>query len=415
MHSPVAVPAPRPGAPGVETVMALWLAGIFAASLVGRATLGGEEYSLALTGAVVWPLAYFAWGPCLFLPRLPRVGAVLALAGFVLFSALSVYVSPETVTSLSYWVLTVVALLLVLQFNTHLDALGYRRALGRYALLTAALLIAFAFYDYQPGLRLGLGKDLLNPNAVSMVAFSVFLAATLVRPALPRYLLMLCMGLLLVLTGSRAASLAAAAGVAVVLLRRLATAPPWQRLAAAALLAAGVSLGLAYAQSLLGFVNEYYALDSADRGLDSGFTGRVTAWHEAWQLLLGHPLFGVGFRAHEMLMHTRSSAHNGYLALLAEIGMVGAACVAYLVAVGLGSLWRGLKDPEWAPVSAMFIGLCLGFLLLAGFERYLINVGNPTSVLFLLGILRPAYSPVPTPRTLHHEHTLRRLGHRACC
>lgn len=406
---------PVSAAGGVASVLALWLSGIFAASLFGHATLSSAGSSLALTSAVVWPLAYFAWGPCRFVPRLPAVPSVLALAGFTLFSALSVYVSPETVTSLSYWILTLVALLLVLQFNTNLDPAGYRRALSRYAVLTALLLVGLALYDYQPGLRLGQGKDILNPNSVAMVAVSVMLCTTLLRPALPRYLLLASVGLVLVLTGSRAALLAMAVGMAVIFLHWLASAAPAQRALAVATLVAAAGLGVVYAQPLFGFMNEYYALDSADRGLGSGFTGRTEAWGEAWELLLKHPLFGVGFRAHASLLHASSSAHNGYLALLAEIGMVGASCAAYLVAAGLHTLWRSRKNPEWARVHGMLFGLCLGYLLLAGFERYLINLGNPTSLLFLLAVLRPVMPSMPKPRSFHREPTVHRQPGPCAC
>ncbi|MEQ1795347.1 MAG: hypothetical protein ABL970_14280, partial [Nitrospira sp.] len=42
--------------------------------------------------------------------------------------------------------------------------------------------------------------------------------------------------------------------------------------------------------------------------------------------------------------------------------------------------------------ASILLGLCVGYLLLALFERYLINVGNPTSLLFLLCIMQPRHS-----------------------
>jgi O-antigen ligase len=96
----------------------------------------------------------------------------------------------------------------------------------------------------------------------------------------------------------------------------------------------------------------------------------------------------VGFRAHEHLLKADTSAHNGYLATLAEVGMVGFLAVLLLVVRGLQLLWAGSREPEPGFSQSILFGLCVGYLLLAVFERYLINVGNPTSLLFLVAIMR---------------------------
>ncbi|MBI3441912.1 MAG: hypothetical protein HY052_08990 [Proteobacteria bacterium] len=80
------------------------------------------------------------------------------------------------------------------------------------------------------------------------------------------------------------------------------------------------------------------------------------------------------------------------MATLAEIGLFGFAGIVYLIVTGIGSLWRDAKDPYYMWTHSVLVGLCFSYLFLAMFERYLINIGNPTSLLFLLGILRPAYS-----------------------
>jgi len=97
----------------------------------------------------------------------------------------------------------------------------------------------------------------------------------------------------------------------------------------------------------------------------------------------------VGFRAHEFLLKADSSSHNGYLATLAEVGILGFFGVLFLVARGLSLLWVGSREPGPGFSQSILFGLCVGYLLLAVFERYLINVGNPTSLLFLVAIMRP--------------------------
>jgi hypothetical protein len=52
-------------------------------------------------------------------------------------------------------------------------------------------------------------------------------------------------------------------------------------------------------------------------------------------------------------------------------------------------LWTGSREPGPGFSQSILFGLCVGYLVLAMFERYLINVGNPTSLLFLVSIMRP--------------------------
>jgi len=99
-------------------------------------------------------------------------------------------------------------------------------------------------------------------------------------------------------------------------------------------------------------------------------------------------VLGVGFRAHEFLLKTDSSSHNGYLATLAEVGILGFLGVMFLVMRGMRLLWTGSREPGPGFSQSILFGLCAGYLLLAVFERYLINVGNPTSLLFLVAIMR---------------------------
>jgi len=64
----------------------------------------------------------------------------------------------------------------------------------------------------------------------------------------------------------------------------------------------------------------------------------------------------------------------------------------YLVVRGLRQLWVSTKDPERMFGSSVLLGVAVAYLLLAVFERFLINVGNPTSLLFLLCIMRQDFN-----------------------
>ena len=106
---------------------------------------------MALLGvAVLWPLFYFAMGRCRFVPRSMPLAATGGLILFGMASALSCFMSPVALLSTGYLVLTLAGIWLALQFNSNLDADQYERGLKVFALLTAGLLIGFAWYDYMP-------------------------------------------------------------------------------------------------------------------------------------------------------------------------------------------------------------------------------------------------------------------------
>lgn len=374
----------------VGLVLGLWLSGVFAASLGGWMEAGHERTtSMVLLGAAVsWPLLYFAMVGR-FVPHSMPVGATGGLILFGLVSALSSFMSPVALLSTGYVVLTLAGIWLALQFNSNLDADQYERGLKVFAVLMTGLLAGFAWYDYVPGTRLGNGKDVLNPNTIALVSASVFLAAMSIRTLVLRLAVMGPLAGIIVLTSSRAAAAAAVAGLGLVVWLRLrASRRPVLLLAGIALLLV-VVVTIAYGDGIYKAADRIYALSSADRGVSSGASGRVMAWKGTWELFVHNPVIGVGFRAHEHLLKTDSSAHNGYLATLAEVGVLGFLGVLYLVVRGLCLLWADSRDPDRVFSQSILLGLCVGYLLLAIFERYLINVGNPTSLLFLLSIMRP--------------------------
>lgn len=384
----------------VGVILGVWLSGVFAASLAGRLESGREGMvsMLLLGAAVVWPLAYFALGRCRFVPRALPLAATVAVLLFGVVSAVSSFMSPVALLSTGYVVLTLTGIWLALQFNSNLDPEEYERGLTVFAVLTAGLLIGFAWYDYVPGTRLGTGKDILNPNTVALVSVSVLLAAMGIRMVVLRLAVMAPIVGILVLTSSRAAAIAVVSGLAVVLYLRLRARGRSVLVPAAILLVAAVAAMAVYGDTIVQSVDQVYALSTADRGIGSGASGRLTAWKGTWDLFVRNPAIGIGFRAHEHLLKADTSAHNGYLATLAEIGLLGFLGVAYLIRRALKLWWNAAHEPDRSVHAGIMFGLCVGYLLLALFERYLINVGNPTSLLFLLCIMHPRDSdPAVSP------------------
>ncbi len=376
----------------VGLVLGLWLSGVFLTSLGGWFEHGrGAMVSMVPLGiAIVWPLLYFALSRCQFVPRALPVGSTIALVVFALTSALSSFLSPVPLLSIGYVALTLAGVWLALQFNSNLTDDQYEQGLKVFAVLMTIILISFAWYDYAPGKRLGTGKDVLNPNSIALVATSVFLAAMAFRTLLSRLICMAPIAGIIILTSSRTATVAAVVGLAMVIGVRLrANRRPVLVLAGiGVLLLAGAAM--LYGDVLYNLLDRFYDLSRADRGIGSGATGRTAAWKATWDMFVRNPLLGVGFRAHEQFLKVDSSAHNGYLATLAEVGIVGFLAVAWLVLQGLRKLWMSSSNgSDPAHTSSLLFGVGIAYLLLAVFERYLINVGNPTSLLFLLCIMRP--------------------------
>ena len=383
----------------VGLVLGVWLTGVFAASLFGRLDAGREAImSIVWIGtAVMWPLAYFMVSRCRFVPdSLSFIGTVAALL-FGAFSVLSSFFSQVALLSAGYVVLTLLGLWLALQFNTNLDAEQYEQGLKLFTVITTGLLVGFAWYDYVPGTRLGTGKNILNPNTIALVSTSVFVAAMAIRTLALRLVVMGVVATVMVLTSSRAAAIAVLIALTVTGWLRLRShgRPVWVFVGIGLLVVAGTVV--MYGGQMYETLDRLYSLSTVDRGIGSGASGRLEAWKWTWELFLHNPFIGVGFRAHEFLLRVDSSSHNGYLATLAELGLIGFLAIACLIARGLQILWVRAQEPEGGFIPSLLLGLSVGYLFLAVFERYLINVGNPTSLLFLLAVMQPQWDADPLP------------------
>ena len=77
--------------------------------------------------------------------------------------------------------------------------------------------------------------------------------------------------------------------------------------------------------------------------------GRVDAWYQGFQMLISHPIFGVGkgmFTDHHWL-----TAHNSFVLVLAELGLVGYFVWLSVIAVTVVMLWNLV----WAEVPLEYI------------------------------------------------------------
>ncbi len=377
----------------IGLVLGVWLAGVCAASLFGRAEgRKGHSYEVIMLASLVWPAGYFLLSRCRFVPNGFSPGMILGLTVFGTFCGLSSFVSAAPLESVQYVALTILMVLVVLQFNTNLEAAQYEIGLKFYAVLGAVLVSGFALYDYTPGHRLGGGRGILNPASFALITMSVFVTAMAIRRVIVRIPILVAMGIVIYLTGTRASAVAALFGLAITLFCRRRTAGTQGYVLLAFCVVLGGAVAAYFGDAVVRGASDFFAIQDRHRGLESGGSGRLETWKATFNLFLAHPILGVGFRTHETALKINSSAHNGYLALLAEIGVIGFAAVLCVTFSGLWNIWRRNQDPSQTYSYSVLFGLACGYFVLAIFERYFINAGNPTSLLFLLSILGPALS-----------------------
>ncbi len=252
---------------------------------------------------------------------------------------------------------------------------------------------------YDSG-RLVFVDSSMNPNAVALVCMSVLLSSMMIRNSVWRWSIFSGALIPLLMTHSRASALGAIIGLVALFVVRTKAASSRTKVMVFVLLGLAVAFGMVFSESVTGIGSDFFSLRDRHRGIDSGATGRIYAWKETWKLFEDNPVLGVGFRAHEYYLRVASSSHQGYLALLAEIGIFGFLAVMYLVGSGIWTLSKAVNDAELVYTHSVLLGLVLGYLFIGFFERYMLNVGNPTSLLFLVAITVPALSSVRTVNTI---------------
>jgi len=77
--------------------------------------------------------------------------------------------------------------------------------------------------------------------------------------------------------------------------------------------------------SAVSLLDSVLSLHCKDRGLGTGFTGRIDTWERGLREIRENPVFGTGPRTQEMLAHSADvkNVHNAYLLTILEVGFVG--------------------------------------------------------------------------------------------
>ncbi len=311
---------------------------------------------------------------------------------FFMFSFLSLIVTVAPYRSAAYVLLTIVTLWVCQSLRKKLAWEEIATALAIYSVISATSLCIIAMQIYEPGTRLGHGTEILfSPNTIGFLCLSSGIASFCIKPLVIRSAVLSAVFVILFFTQSRAAGIGLILGIVVI------QAFFWRERGGAArsLWVLGISvMALMAVYTYTGWewaAEEFFRFNDPYRGLGTGATGRIHAWSATLDLFYSSPIIGVGFRAHSDLIEIASSSHNGYLALLAEIGLFGFLAFVSGVFIGLRQLVRGSLHSGSSEARARYVltGLVVGYLFVAIFERYLINVGNPTSLIFLFAIVSP--------------------------
>lgn len=217
------------------------------------------------------------------------------------------------------------------------------------------LLSGNLFYgDFEAGRLIG---TFYHPNAFAsyLVVILIFSTALVLEkePLLPRLFLVPFVGLtslVLVLTYSR--------GAWIVFLFSMMVMGALRYRKIFALIPIGVVLAVACIPAIRERVID--ALDPSYSRGHSAVEWRVRAWADLWQLVKHRPFFGHGLSMVEVELGYL--AHNDYLRLLAEVGIVGFSAYVFMMWSVLTRTWRTFRRHHDGLVKAMQVGLVAAIL-----------------------------------------------------
>ncbi len=307
---------------------------------------------------------------------------------FILLTSLSLLNSPVLLFSSLYIFSTLFVFVMVFSFNVLMPDKAIQKSLAQYSIIAVVI---FAFYVYiitGANVR-SLG---VQPGAIGMASISTIMGALYIRRFSLKTVVIAFPLVILYLANSRATILGLIVGLFVLtagkrknLFRAMSGKNGFITVAVFfTCIAFSVPLMFIYKEELWNLFVSIFALDDPHRGLGTGATNRNVLWAEAWELFKSHPWVGVGYRAHATMIIEGSSAHNGYLAYLAETGVVGFSVLIYFMTCSVVNHIKRIHEPFilW---SLSFI---IMYFVIGVFESFLLNFGNPLSIIAILLLVR---------------------------
>lgn len=141
--------------------------------------------------------------------------------------------------------------------------------------------------------------------------------------------------------------------------------------------------------------------DSSDLSKAQSFeNARGAIWRDTWKIIRAHPILGAGVGAYETAYHMyapgdddrsgiAAQAHNDYLQVLADAGLIGGALLIWFLIVVLRGVLAVIRerDPLLAGVALGCSGGVLGMLVHSFFDFNLQLVSHALLFLFLSVVL----------------------------
>jgi len=148
----------------------------------------------------------------------------------------------------------------------------------------------------------------------------------------------------------------------------------------------GISLNGSALDTVWQWMDQILQLSSGDRGIGSGFSGRLEEWRATWVLLLrGIWIYGNGARSSDAFPFP---VDNGYLVLLYDLGIVPFCLVVGRFIRILARAFRNYVQTG-ASIDLILFFLLLSFLLNNLTARFLFGVGNTSSLFAILLLASP--------------------------
>ena len=228
-----------------------------------------------------------------------------------------------------------------------------------------------------------------NPNYVAMMALVAFIGALCVRSIIFATALSLLPIYSMVVLESRDSLLAATVALLIAIVSR-AWSHRSKKFLVYLLLAFFGSAALCAIMTLTGFhvldsIGQSFAhlfmINDKYRGISSGGSGRDYLWTAAMQLWEAEPIFGVGFKGHTLLMPDQLPAHNAYIAMLADMGLVGLTSYFLMMSPAIYFVFKPIRRFVEDPLPVTVIAT---YILYGAFEVRAFSFGNTYSVVFLL-------------------------------
>jgi exopolysaccharide production protein ExoQ len=334
-------------------------------------------------------------------PIAPTVPELILYATGILSAVVAVCRSLEPCMLYSLAFLTTMVLISVLVRVVQLEEI-----LDIGAAITLLLVLSSVVFDRQnflKALSVSISRTGLfrfspfgnHPNLTGLIfgAGSILLAQrAIVARSVTERIIMLSASVLAwvcILAASARASLAA------LLFAALAAVIKELRLTKATVLTAFGAVALAIASmvttvggSAIGYIQRILDVSSRTRGIGSGASGRTDSWRQAADTLISDPLllmFGGSLRSSDSSIIGFDATEDAYLTILLDSGLfAGAAIIGIFLysPIEAISLSRASENDRRRLIllPSFFV-----FLLIEGiFNRYLLGIGNPMSLIVLM-------------------------------